>query len=96
MDHMDNQYCRPGFFSYLLARIASFFVANIIFCRRFLRNELKSVRGPCVVIANHECALDFVNLIGATRRPMTFVIRAMSSSSSSMVTTTYSQNLSRP
>ena len=74
MDHMDNQYCRPGFFSYLLARIASFFVANIIFCRRFLRNELKSVRGPCVVIANHECALDFVNLIGATRRPMTFVI----------------------
>ena len=27
-----------------------------------------------MLIANHECALDFVNLIGATKRPMSFVI----------------------
>ena len=39
-----------------------------------LRNEIRRVKGPYVVIANHQCALDFVNLIGATRRPMHFVI----------------------
>ncbi len=67
-------YRKPGFFSYTLARIASFFVSSFVFRRRFLRNELKDVRGPCVVIANHQAALDFVNLIGASRRRMSFVI----------------------
>ena len=67
-------YEKPGFFSYLLMRIASFFVSVFLFRRRFLRNELKHVKGPCVVIANHQAALDFVNFVGATRRRVTFVI----------------------
>lgn len=61
-------------FLYGLMRIASFFVAKLIFKRKFIRNELKGKKGPLVVIANHQAALDFVNLIGATGRPMTFVI----------------------
>ena len=67
-------YQKPGFFSYYLARIGSFFVSHIFFRRKFLRNEIKHAKGPYVVIANHEAALDFVNLIGATRRRLTFVI----------------------
>lgn len=38
------------------------------------RNEIKDQKGPFVVIANHQCAYDFVNLICATGRPMSFVI----------------------
>ncbi len=67
-------YRKPGFFSYLLLRIASFFVSAFVFRRTILRNELRGVKGPCVVIANHEAALDFVNFVGATRRRVTFVI----------------------
>lgn len=39
-----------------------------------LRNEIKDQNGPFVVIANHQCAYDFVNLICACKRPMSFVI----------------------
>ena len=35
-------------------RIASFFVAKLIFKRKFIRNELKGKKGPLVVIANHQ------------------------------------------
>ena len=61
-------------FLYKIARIASFLVATFIFKRKILRNEIKGKNGPFVVIANHEAALDFVNLIGVTKKPMRFVI----------------------
>lgn len=70
----ESEYRRPGAFAYLLARIASFFVATFVFKRRVLRNELRGKKGPFVVIANHECQLDFVNVIGLSRRRLTFVI----------------------
>ena len=38
------------------------------------RNEIKGKKGPFVIIANHQAALDFVNLIGASQRLMTFVV----------------------
>ncbi len=59
---------------YRLAQAISWVASWIIFRRKILRNELKGVRGPFVVIANHQAALDFVNLLGVTRTPMTFVI----------------------
>ena len=68
------RYQKPNLFCYRLAQVVSWFVATFLFGRKILRNELKGVKGPYVVIANHEAALDFVNLIGATRRPMSFVI----------------------
>ena len=65
---------KRNIFIYRLAQAASFIVAKFIFKRKFLRNEIKGKKGPFVVIANHQCALDFVNLIGATKTPMSFVI----------------------
>lgn len=59
---------------YRIARAIAWVVSKVIFRRRVLRNELKGVRGPFMVIANHQAALDFVNLLGSTRTPMTFVI----------------------
>ena len=65
---------RPNWFCYKLAQAVSWFVATFVFKRKFIRNEIRGKDGPFVVIANHEAAWDFVNLIGARARPMTFVI----------------------
>lgn len=68
------RYKKPNIFCYRLAQAVSFVVAKIIFKRKFIRNEIKREKGPFVVIANHQAAYDFVNLIGARKEPMTFVI----------------------
>lgn len=60
--------------AYAFFKLLANTVARFVFKRKFLRNELKGKKGPLVVISNHAAALDFVNLIGATRRPMRFVI----------------------
>lgn len=67
-------YRRPNVFCYRVTQAASGIVSSLVFQRKFLRNEIRGVKGPYVVIANHECMLDFVNLISATSRPMSFVI----------------------
>lgn len=67
-------YERPNGFCYAITQAVAWLVAKLIFRRKFLRNEIRGKKGPFVVIANHQCALDFVNLIGATGRRMTFVI----------------------
>lgn len=69
-----KNYQRPNLFYYRLAQAASHIVATCIFKRKILRNEIKDAKGPFVVIANHQAAYDFVNLIGTCRRPMSFVI----------------------
>jgi len=68
------RYCRPNRFVYRFAQAVSWLVATLVFRRKIVRNEIKDKQGAFVVIANHQCALDFVNLIGMTRRPMTFVL----------------------
>ncbi len=67
-------YRRPSIIHYRIAQAVSWLVAKLVFGRRFLRNEIKDAKGPFVVIANHQAALDFVNLIGAAKRPMSFVL----------------------
>lgn len=61
-------------FLYGAMKLAANTVARVKFKREILRNEIKDKKGPFVVISNHAAALDFVNLIGATKRPMHFVI----------------------
>lgn len=68
------EYVRPSLVHYRVAQGASRLVSKAIFKNKYIRNEIKDKKGPFVVIANHQTALDFVNLIGATRRPMSFVI----------------------
>ena len=65
---------KQNIFLYRLVQFLAWFVAIFAFKRRFLRNEIKGKKGPFVIIANHEAALDFVNLIGATSTPLSFVI----------------------
>ena len=61
-------------FLYGIWKFLASVVAVVVFRRKILRNEIKNKKGPFVVIANHQAALDFVNLIGATKEPMSFVI----------------------
>ena len=68
------KHSKPSVFHYRIAQAAAWVVSAFIFKRRIVRNEIKGKKGPFVVIANHEAALDFVNLIGMSRTPMTFVI----------------------
>ena len=67
-------YTKPSKLHYRAAQAICSVVAGTVFGRKILRNEIKGKNGPFVVIANHQAALDFVNLIGAAKRPMSFVI----------------------
>ena len=71
---MANGYIPPKRGYYRFAQCLCSVVSALIFQRKVLRNELKGVKGPYLIIANHQSALDFINLISAVRRPMTFVI----------------------
>jgi len=68
------EYRKPNYFCYRLAQVICWFVATFVFRRRILRSEIRGKKGPFVVIANHQAAYDFVNLIGIAARPMSFVI----------------------
>ncbi len=67
-------YQKSNLFFYRLTQFLAFLLSKLVFRCRFLRNEIRGKKGGFVVIANHQAALDFVNLIGATNRRMTFVI----------------------
>ena len=66
-----REFCR---FYYSIVRTLAWFVAVFAFRRKIRRNEIRGKKGPYLIIANHEASLDFVNLIGATREPLHFVI----------------------
>ena len=67
-------YRKPNTLCYRIAQAACWVVSKVIFQNKVLRNEVRDKAGPFVIIANHECAYDFANLICATNRPMSFVI----------------------
>lgn len=67
-------YRKPNIVVYRIAQCVSWLVATLVFRRKVGRNDIKDKQGPFLVIANHQCKLDFVNLIGMTRRPMSFVL----------------------
>ena len=68
------RYRKPNKAVYRFAQGVSWVVAKCLFRLKMGRNDIKNKEGAYLVIANHQCALDFVNLIGATKRPMTFVL----------------------
>ena len=74
MKNRSELYKRPQGAAYAVARFVGWVMSHFVYRRSFRRNELKDVQGPFVVIANHQSALDAANLIGATRRRLTFVL----------------------
>lgn len=70
----ENNYIKPNRFAYRIAQIVCNAFARVVFRRKIIRNEIKKTKGAYIVIANHQAQLDFVNLIGVTKRYLTFVI----------------------
>ncbi len=68
------RYRKPSLLCYRLAQLVCWLFAKLIFRRKVLRNEIKGVTGPYVVIANHQAAYDFASLLSLNWRPMSFVI----------------------
>ena len=68
------RYQKPNLLVYRFAQAVSWLVAKCVFRLKIRRNEIKNKDGAFLVIANHQCMLDFVNLIVATKRPMSFVL----------------------
>ena len=58
------RYAKPNMFCYRIAQIVAWVISTFIFRRKIIRNEIRGKKGPFVIIANHEAALDFVNIIG--------------------------------
>lgn len=65
---------KPNFFVYGVYKIVSKFVSKFKFNLKVLRNETKKVKGPYVIIANHESIIDFICLTASQKRRMSFVI----------------------
>ena len=65
---------KPNMLVYRIMQGLSGIIARVVFRRRLLRNEIKDKKGPMVIIGNHEAALDFTTLVGATKQPITFVV----------------------
>lgn len=64
---------KPNPVIYALMKLCCGWVSRVRFGAKFLRNELRGKRGPIVVIANHEAALDFVNMVRATSKKINIV-----------------------
>ncbi len=69
-----REYQKPRLFEYGLARVLSSVLLKTKFHAKTLRNELKGVKTPYVIICNHECALDVVYLFNVNKNRHTFVI----------------------
>lgn len=65
---------KQSILNYRFAQFCLRLVSLFIFKRKIRKNELKGHKGPCVIIANHQCSLDFASLIGANRRPLAITI----------------------
>ena len=64
---------KPNLFIYGVLRIICRWLSYKRFGTVYRRNELRGKRGPIVVIANHQAAFDFVNLVRATNKKINIV-----------------------
>jgi 1-acyl-sn-glycerol-3-phosphate acyltransferase len=68
-----KNYKKPNLFIYGIYKFICKILAKFKFNLKVTRNELKGNKGPYVIIANHEAAIDFIN-IAATVKKAHFVI----------------------
>ena len=66
-------YKKPNWFMYGIFSLCTKLYSKFFLNLKILKNELKGYKGSCVIIANHECVIDFMTL-GATLPKTNFVI----------------------
>ena len=70
----ENKYKKPNAFYYFIFRFISKMIAKFKFNLKVINNEVKDVKGSYVILANHESAIDFINLASVLKRRSHFVI----------------------
>ena len=74
MKKNQNKYKKPNFIIYYFYHLLCKIIARFVFDTKILRNEIKGVKGSCVVLCNHESQIDFINLAITSKRRMHLVI----------------------
>ena len=69
-----NKFKTPNIFIYGIFRLLCRIIAKFKFNLKIEKNEIKKLKGPYVVIANHESVIDFINMTCATKQRITFVL----------------------
>lgn len=69
-----NKSNKPNFFIYGVFKLTSKIISKYIFNLKVVRNELTKKDNSCVIVANHESAIDFIALAGASKHKINFVI----------------------
>ena len=57
-----NKFKTPNIFIYGIFRLLCRIIAKFKFNLKIEKNEIKKLKGPYVVIANHESVIDFINM----------------------------------
>ena len=65
---------KPNTLVYSLYVFTSKVVSKLLFNLKYDKKEFKNVKGPCLILANHESKLDFIFLAAALGRKAHFVI----------------------
>lgn len=64
---------KPNLITYYFTKFLSSVICLFSYKRKFIRNEIKNVKCGYLLLCNHESSLDFIPLMGATKRRMTIV-----------------------
>ena len=64
----------PNKLVYELYILASKFVSKFMFNLKIDKNDFKNIKGPCVILANHESSIDFMCLAASLKSRAHFVI----------------------
>lgn len=70
----EQKFKKPNLFVYAIFYTLSKILSKLVFKLKVYRNELKKVKKPYIIIANHESSIDFITLAGSIRRRLNFVI----------------------
>lgn len=64
----------PSTLMYGIFRIISKLISKFVFNLKITKNDIKNIKGPYIIIANHESFIDFINLVCCSKEKMTFVV----------------------
>lgn len=74
MKKTKNRFQKPNIIIYGILLAVCKLIAKFKFNLKIEKNEIKKLKGSYVVIANHESSIDFINMVCATNRRLSFVI----------------------
>ena len=74
MKRENKKFKKPNYFIYGILILLSKIIAKVKFNLKIGKNEIKKLKGPYVVLANHESSIDFINLICCTNRRLSIVV----------------------